>query len=350
MERIEPTVAPMRPDTVARLTRVRPSDGKVLSLFVDLDPTRFATPEARRSQLRSLRNEALRAVDNRSLSHNERDALIDDVHRSIDHLDGALPFNGAGSVAVFCCTPARLFDVVRLPAPVASRAVVGDGPFVEPLAQFLTLDEWCVLLVNRSAARVLRGTSEGLREVQEIHDDVHGRHAQGGWSQARYERSVGKEVQDHLKHAAGALFAAFERAPFDHLVAGTPAELLADVRHELHPYLLRRLRGRIQVDVEHSSREDVLEAVRPLIEEQRRRHEADVIDALRQELATGGRAAGGREDVRRALEERRVQVLVLRPGAEGAEEAIELAVQQAADVLVVRHHRLELPVAALLRF
>src|SRR5256885_9916650 len=48
-------------------------------------------------------------------------------------------------------------------------------------------------------------------------DEVHGQHDQGGWSQARYQRSVEKEVHDHLKRTAEVAFRRFQRLPFDRL-------------------------------------------------------------------------------------------------------------------------------------
>ena len=52
-----------------------------------------------------------------------------------------------------------------------------------------------------------------VREVASIVDDVHRWHDQGGWSQARYQRGIDKEVADHLRGRV--------RGPGDDLAIGS---------------------------------------------------------------------------------------------------------------------------------
>ena len=55
-----------------------------------------------------------------------------------------------------------------------------------------------MLITNRRAARLFVGPGDALEETDRIVDDVHSKHDKGGWSQANYQRSVDKEVTDHL--------------------------------------------------------------------------------------------------------------------------------------------------------
>ena len=172
----------------------------------------------------------------------------------------------------------------------------------------------------------------------------------------------------------------FKRQPFDCLIVGGPRELVTDFEAKLHHYLRDRLAGRIDVDVEHSTPDQVLEAARPLIDELDRNREAEALERL------GERGAMGVADVLVPLNERRVELLILDEqfggvtgvqcpecgwlGLEGescpadgseliqledlTEAMIELSVQQSAELLGVRHERAALEghggVAALLRF
>src|SRR5206468_3032177 len=144
-----------------------------------------------------------------------------------------------------------------LPEAPRSQVVIDRTPFVEPLAGISEPDGWCVALVNRSAARLFRGSPARLAEVEGFDDAVHGQHDQGGWSQARYQRAIEKEVQDHLKHAASAVFRHFERRPFEHLVAGGPGEIVPEFEATLHPYVRERVAGRVEVDVENTNADQV---------------------------------------------------------------------------------------------
>jgi len=371
-------------DGLRRLAALKPPDGKVLSVFVNLDPSTFATAQARSTQVRSLLDEAERAIKASELAHAEQVALREDLERLRSYFgNGSFSAKGAHGLAVYCCGPADLFEVIKLPRPVDATVVIDDSPYVEPLVDIGVAGRWCVLLVNRKAGRILRGSPERLEEVELVWDDVHGQHDQGGLSQARYQRGVEKEVQDHLKRVADELFHRFQRSPFDRLLIGSPEELAGDVEARLHPYVRERLAGRVEVDVEHAGVDDVRAAAAPLIEADERLRERDALDRLEEGLGAGGRAAAGLDDVLSALNGRRVQSLLIAEGwraggvvcprdgwmgvAEArcplddtateqrddiVETAVESALAQAAQVMIVRRHDLTRrdSIAALLRF
>src|SRR5919106_1171043 len=105
----------------------------------------------------------------------------------------------------FATPPARSTAVTSVLTEAAHRVDEADG-----------LEErWCVLLVNRRNARFFVGGAGSLEETDRVEDDVHSQHDQGGWSQARYQRSVEKEKDDHLVHVAEVAFATYKRRGFD---------------------------------------------------------------------------------------------------------------------------------------
>ena len=224
-----------------------------------------------------------------------------------------------------------------------------------------------MLLVNRRTARVFTGDGEQLEETDRIEDDVHRQHDQGGWSQANYQRSVEKEKDDHLAHAADVTFQLYKRRGFDRLLVGTPDELIGDLKARLHPYLRERLVGRVHCDVDNSTLEEVRACAAPAIVEHGRTREREALDRLAEGVGRGGRGAAGLADVLTALNEARVETLLIASGfssaglqdpgtgmlfAEGSappdaslepcadvvERAIEKAIEQSADVIGVRHH------------
>jgi peptide chain release factor subunit 1 len=371
-------------DQLRRLAEIRLDRPVVLSLYLDLDPTEFATPPARATAVRSLLDDAERRLrDHDTLDHEDRAELKASLGRATTLLERDLPTEGAQGVALFASEPADLFEALRLPRPVRNRVAIGRSPLVGPLAKLERRERWCIALVSRRDARIFRGSPDGLREIEQIHDVVFGQHDQGGWSQARYQRGVEKEKDDHLRHTAEALMKHFKRQPFQRLVVGGPREVVADFESKLHGYLLERLAGRIEVDVDNSTPDQVLAAAQPRFDELEDRREAEVLDRL----GEGGRAASGLDDVLRALNERRVETLVLDEqfSAEGtccpqcgwlgpqgertcpvdgtplehleelADAAIELTLQQSAEILAIRRRRDEFEeraggIAALLRF
>ena len=96
------------PITQARLralSAVHPDQGRVLSVFLNLDPTSFATPAARSSAITSVMTAAAHKVDeSEGLSHDERIGLRDDVERVRGVLEGSdIAQNGTRAVAVYAC-------------------------------------------------------------------------------------------------------------------------------------------------------------------------------------------------------------------------------------------------------
>jgi peptide chain release factor subunit 1 len=368
------------------LARIRHDGAKVLSLYLNLDPTEFASAQARTTEMSSLLDEADRRLRNgSSLSHDEKIHLREDVERVREYFNSAdFSAKGAHGLAIFASGPADVFEVIKLPRPVDTGVAINDSPFLEPLTDLAFTGSWGVFLISRKMARILRGSRDGLEEIARITDDVHGWHDQGGWSQARYQRGIQKEADDHVKHAAEVLFRRFRRTPFDKLLIGCPPEQCGEVEKRLHPYLRERIVARIDVDVENTSPDQVLDAASAEMEKEDTRRERESLDRLAEGLGTGGRAAAGLDDVLETLNERRVETLLIEQGltAPGVvcpndgwigsqeatcpvdgtpteqrddilEEAVQLAITQSAQVISVRHHDdLESrgSIAALLRF
>jgi peptide chain release factor subunit 1 len=197
-----------------------------------------------------------------------------------------------------------------------------------------------VTLVNRRVARIMRGSESNLVQVDAFGDNVHGQHSQGGWSQARYQRSVEHDVEEHLRHTANVLLSQYRRRPFVGLLIAAPQELRQKLQGMLHSYVRERFVGYLDVDVENVTEEQAWESAATAIASQREHRVAENLERLRTELGRNGRAAAGAEHVLRALEERRVEVLLYdrngrAPGDDVIERAVEAAVAQDAEVLPV---------------
>jgi peptide subunit release factor 1 (eRF1) len=357
-------------DTLRRLAEAKSANGgRALSFYVNLEPTEFATPPARASQIRSLLDEGEKKIKEVENGEANR-ALRADFERAREVLGGELPTGGAQGLAVFVSGEADVFEVIRLPRPVESEVVISDSPFIEPLVDLVS-GTWCIVLCNRRNARIFRGSSDHIDEVAGItSEDVLSQADAGGLSQPRYERGQEEEVHRHLKRVAELVHRRFRRVPFDHVLIGSPEELAAEVEKALHADIQRRCVGRISVDVENTTPDQVLEAARPSMLAREVEQEREALDRLQQGVGAGGRGVSGLADTLGVLNERRVETLLLEerftmPGhkcpqcgslfgeevgscpADGnttehfddiVEEAVELAIAQSADVIIARHH------------
>jgi peptide subunit release factor 1 (eRF1) len=362
----------VHPVALERLSRIESAGHPVLSVYLDLDPSRFPTPAARAAELSALLAGAgAREPD----AEQAREAVA--THPDLVH--------GARAVAIFSCAAAGVLEALALPEPVEPLVVIDTIPWLEPLAAMVTSEDWGIAVVSRRAARLFRGGAEGLVEFATIHDDVHGRHATGGWSQARLARGVEEQVAKHVRHTAELLLRAHRRRAFEHLAIVASSELLPTVDARLPRELRDRLSGTIERDLEHASVHEIESAVAPVLRRAERDRERTLIVRLRDALGTGGPAAAGLDEVLATLEEERVEMLLIaeEPSltaglcpscgrlsaatagrcrfedapltpVDAVEHLIALAARHSVEVVAIGHERDALgehgPVAALLRW
>ena len=316
MATLTPTVQKVRQALLTELEQVSAQGGKVLSLYIDLDPTEFAVAPARQTEVNSLLNEAAELVER--LDQESKKSLRQDLELVRRFLTGNDDWaEEARSVAVFAASAANLFQVVKLPESLPTAVFIEDAPYVAPIREMLWDGKWCVVLMDRRTAKIYVGSPAKLRELEETEDVVHGRHSAGGWSQARYGRSVEEDVQDHLKNVADRLLALQKRMDFDHIVFGTQEELWPRIREVLHSYVEEDLVGRIDVDTQHVSVEDLEREIEKLAAQEQKERERALIEKLREGLGGASLAAAGPRDVLRALNEARVETLLVAQGFTG---------------------------------
>ncbi len=122
-------------ELIRTLAGIRAPEGSMLSIYLDLDPERFATPPARQSEIDSLIDSAHRDIEQRKRPHRTQAALREGLARARELLnDPELP-RGARAAAVFVCEPLALEQAVRITRPLESRAIVSDEAFIAPLLE-----------------------------------------------------------------------------------------------------------------------------------------------------------------------------------------------------------------------
>ena len=358
-------------ERLQRLAAAQAPEGtRVLSLYLNLDPAaNLSNAGNRRSAVNSLLDEASRAVEGEEqLTHDGHMALREDVSRVREELASNLDdgwAEGAHALALFACGPAELFDVVRLPRPVDNRVLIADRPAIEPLASEIgTAERWAVLLLDGDDARLLEGLGDRLEETDTLSGDHRGRASTGGMSAQRYERSAGMEELEFVRGAAGLLREAFEERGYKRVLVGTNERLFGVLEGELPEPVRDVLLGRFDAGADWQSVTDIRDKVEPLLQRDETHREKAAIDKA---FANGVR---GIVDVLPALYERRVDTLLIERGLDHpgvvcprcrwaiAEErgtcpvdgetmhphpnlvewAVELAVEQDAAVLALRHH------------
>ncbi|HWH96716.1 MAG TPA: hypothetical protein VNT03_22835 [Baekduia sp.] len=310
-------------DRLRELAETRSAQGKVLSVFINLDPREFATPPARATEISSVIDQASRTIrEADGLTHDERSALTADVDRVRKTLTNGVDMDGARGLAVFASQPAGLFEVLKLPRAVAHKVTIADHPCVEPLAQIGAGELWWLVLVDRRHARLLAGTVDGLVELWRADDPISGvrqqagfrqSRDQGGHAEGRYERGIEKDVDDHLRRVGDELRRRLAAKSIAGLLLGGPSESVARFESLLHADVAKHLQGHFDVDVWNSNADEVLKSARPVLDELSVRRDEELLERVAEGTATG-RGVRGLKDVLAAVHERRVDTLVVQEG------------------------------------
>ena len=302
------TVARLDRDLLRKLADWKSDGLPVSSVYLDVDGRRYPRKQdcvLRAEQLCHRLRAQAQELDRVSRSSVEGDAeRVEEFVRGLDRG----PTRG---LAMFSCSGAGLWEEVEAPRPLKDRATVADQPHLIPLEALVeTYESFCTVVVDREKARIFLAKMGRVEEESDILDEVPGRHDQGGWSQSRYRRHIEEHVGRHLKHVADVLLRYFKRRGFDHLILAGPQEVIPEFERHLHDYLARRVAARIVLPMTASPAE-VLARSLAIEEEMEGRTERETVERLLAESAAGRGAVTGLPEVLDALNEGRVQTLVV---------------------------------------
>jgi peptide subunit release factor 1 (eRF1) len=129
----------------------------------------------------------------------------------------------------------------------------------------------------------------------------------------RLKDHAAAQVAAHLRHAAEVAFGVYQERPFDHLVLGAPEDIAAELTSVLHPYLRSRLAARCSIPVTASD-DEVRTAAAEVEASVERGKEADAVARLRDAAGAGRRGVVGLPATLGALNERRVDTLIVSDG------------------------------------
>lgn len=343
------------PAMLRRLAGLGPG-APVLSLYLDLDPSEFPTPRARRSAATALLDTAHKQIEAYETDHDGRESLRSDLTHAREFLDEWAP-KGARGIAVFSATMAKFFETVPLPRPTPTRALIDDSPYVTPLVAAADTRDWLFVVVDAEHARLLHGNTEYVEELERVTDSVASQYEVSG--PADHQRLVEHLIDQHLENVTREVEDHLRASNFQHIVVGGPPEIAPRFEAKLSHAASERLAGRFAVGFGGSSPDQIRQAALPCLEAEERRRERAMLDRLSERLGMGKRAVAGADDVRGMLVQRRVEVLLFEPAYEftdpaGIERMVKEAIAQDAEVMPVRHSPEELSalghVAALLRF
>jgi peptide chain release factor subunit 1 len=373
-------------ERLRELASFRAANGCAITFYLGLDPSVAPTADDADTRVNSLLSEGERSdgADRSKLSHQQAQALKADFERIRTFFEEDFDRDGARGVAVFAAGLDNVWRTLALAEPVTDEVKVGRQFYLAPLVPLLGRGTGAlVAVVGREKGELYQLDGGRLHEIVDRTEEQPGRHDQGGWSQARFQRHIDELAADHLRRVADELNREARRTHDAAIVIVCAEEMRGEFAEFLAQETKARLAGWASAEA-HATPAELLGVTRPIIEEWRAKHENELLARWREEAGRDGRASSGWGPTLEAASDGRVDVLLFQEGAnrtawqcpacgraaiapgacpldgtrlEAHDAAIDLAVHQTlahgGTAQAVRHHRDLDPVegvGALLRF
>jgi peptide chain release factor subunit 1 len=251
------------------------------------------------------------------------DALAERIHAFATGTD----FDGVKGLAVFAELPPSggapsggepFSQFLRLPVPVENCFVLGREPDLGPLLRAIaTYDHYLVARFDADDARILsvylaRVVGAEADRAEGPAEEVLGRirSKPGGWSQMRYQHRKREHVQNWFRNLAHHLVRMVERErPAGIVLLGQDVNLAA-FQEELPEALKARVIGVDTIEA-HASDAEIVARVEPLVEGIRGSEGAKLADEVYDRVRRDFFAVGGIDDTLAALQEGKVETLVV---------------------------------------
>jgi peptide subunit release factor 1 (eRF1) len=295
------------------LVAFRNEQSPVLSLYLNVDPTRTTT-EQYRLDLRALLKEAASEASA---------ADIEAVERFFDY---EYDWQGRG-VVVFSCSAADFWRSYSLAVPVHNFTYVYHRPYIKPLTDVLdAYGRYGVVLVDSEGARMflfdlgemVEATGLLGEEVRRLkHGGASGLAGMRGGAAGHAARRGEAVVQRNLKEMAEATTAFCEHSGCTRLVLGGTESTVGQFMDMLPKVQQDRVIGTFAADTTAPVNEVHARSM-DLIEEVAQKREAELVDEMIAGWKRGSGAMVGMSDTLASLQEHRAGTLLVSAGYEAS--------------------------------
>ena len=304
-------------DSLRELAGFRAEKGCSISFYLNLDPSAAPTAGDTQTHVHSLLSEGERSngAARPDLTHDQKVALRSDFERIRRYFEEDFDRDGARGIAVFCSGLDGLWSANGLTETVPDEIKVGRELYLAPLVPLVGRGEGAlVAVVGRERGQIFCLKGGKLEEMVDHTEETPGRHDQGGWSQARYQRHIEELVAEHLRTVADDLDRHVRRMRSPKVVVVASEENRPELESVLSNEVKNAIVGWAQAEA-HAGASELLEVATPVLEQWRSREEERVLERWREETATNGRGVSGWAATMEAASDGRVDCLLAQEGA-----------------------------------
>ena len=290
-----------------RLAALRTDDG-IVTAYIKVDPRLSYERNQPEMKFKGAFSRARRDADERG-----KEILDRERDRILRHL-ADWKQEGAG-IVIFASTPADIWEVVLLNAAVPSWVSAGNSSDTSLLAR--TMEEYprmAVVMLDGGDARIYLAEQGSEAKASESSVELPGRHDQGGWSQARFQRHIDFHHNQRLQEVAESLKEIYYERHFDRLVLVGVDSATKQFEGILDEPIRRHVIGQLNADFKQDTDDAILERARELAQEQERSSEAALVGEIVNAAQSNGKGAVGLQDTIGSLIEGKVHTLAIADG------------------------------------
>jgi peptide subunit release factor 1 (eRF1) len=294
-------------DQLEKLAAVEPVPYPVVSLYLNTQPGSTG-----RDQFQTfVRKEFAARGRTYPPGSSDRQSLDRDFDRISRFLQNDVD-PSANGVAVFACSEAGLFERVQLTAPIEDHWLsIGDRPHLYPLARVESLyPRYAALLADTNSARILVFATGELVAQEEVRGVKTKRSAQGGWSQARFQRHIENFHVQHVKEVVEALERIVLRENITEIVVAGDEVVLPLLREQMAKPLAEKIVDQVRMN----TNAPIDQVIRTSLDAMKRVHiqsEREKVEAAIDAYRAGGLGVVGPEDTLDALIKGQVDELLI---------------------------------------
>lgn len=296
------------------LADFRAVKGCAVSLYLNLDPALTPTAGDLATRIHSLIHDLGRHAG-AGAPADRRKSLKADAARIKEFVEDEFNRDGAHGLAIFASAGDNLWRTLTLADPVTDLVRVNRELYVAPLVPIVSRGRGAIVaVVGRERGELFRLEGGRLEPIADRTEDTPGRHDQGGWSQARYQRHIETLVHAHLARVAEELDRLVRRGG-EAVVVVTTEETRAALEGVLSSEASAAIVGWTHAEA-HAGPPELVAVAEPVLARWRAEEEARTLDRWREEAGRNGRASAGWERTMEAASDGRVSLLLYSNGVD----------------------------------
>lgn len=282
---------------VRKLSKIEGRRGFLVSLYLNCNRAMYSKKELD-AALRNLMKEGKKFINQKDASRLKNSVL--------NRLSGK-----TRGIACFVSSDDKIFKFIQIERPVSSRIFIGERSYIRPLLSLLDeYERYLVIVVDKEKARIFTVKLGEIEVMKELTDSYPGKHAQGGWSQARWQRHAKDHVRRHLKRVVNEAVRISRSKEFDRVILAGSKEILPDLEKLLPAALKKRYVGKFYTEL-FASDQKILGLSLKVEAQVERSKENGLVELLNNSLGKKGKGVIGLERTLLTLQEGKPMLVLI---------------------------------------